>query len=260
MYHVRLKQIDSLVCGQKEPGFFTHGNSIPQATLVYVEAGSVHFVTRGTDTLLSSGDIALCPPEQWYMTYADRDCAPTILSITLSVEGQGFAFLASAPSSACAALLQRLLEECRIPDAHSGEMCKLLLDMLLLQLDREQLLQSPQALRGEEEIIDRAQQVISRHARQRLSVPLAAQKTGVSPSYLTALFLKHLRIGPGEYIRRIKLQESKNMIRDGKYSFTEIAAALEYSTVHHFSRQFKENFGITPTQYAKSVQNLQENN
>ena len=254
MHCVRLKQIESLVYRQREPGFFTNGSSVPQATLMYVEAGSVHFVTRGTDTLLSSGDIALCPQDQWYMTYADRDCAPTMLSITFSVEGQVFASLASVPSAACGTLLQLLLEECRIPDAHSGEMCKLLLDMLLLQLSREQLLQPPQAVRGEQEIIDRAQRVIGLHARQRLSVPLAAQKTGVSPSYLTALFLKHLHIGPGEYIRRIKLQESKNMIRDGKYSFTEIAAALEYSTVHHFSRQFKENFGMTPTQYAKNAQ------
>ena len=43
------------------------------------------------------------------------------------------------------------------------------------------------------------------------------------------------------------------MIREGNLNFTEIAAALQYSTVHHFSRQFKEKFGITPTEYAKSV-------
>ena len=36
-------------------------------------------------------------------------------------------------------------------------------------------------------------------------------------------------------------------------NFTEISEALQYSTVHHFSRQFKEKFGITPTEYAKSV-------
>ena len=43
------------------------------------------------------------------------------------------------------------------------------------------------------------------------------------------------------------------MIRDGSLNFTEIAAALQYSTVHHFSRQFKEKFGNTPTEYPKSV-------
>ena len=48
-------------------------------------------------------------------------------------------------------------------------------------------------------------------------------------------------------------QERKQMIRENNLNFTEIAAALQYSTVHHFSRQFKEKFGITPTEYARSV-------
>ena len=69
----------------------------------------------------------------------------------------------------------------------------------------------------------------------------------------TALFHKNLQISPGEYIRRAKLQESKLMIREGKMNFTEIAQVLQYSTVHHFSRQFKEKFGITPTEYARSI-------
>ena len=43
------------------------------------------------------------------------------------------------------------------------------------------------------------------------------------------------------------------MIREGKLNFTQIAETLEYSTVHHFSRQFKEKFGITPTEYAHSI-------
>lgn len=87
----------------------------------------------------------------------------------------------------------------------------------------------------------------------KLSVPMVAREVGVSPSYLTALFHKNLQISPGEYIRRAKLQESKLMIREGKMNFTEIAQVLQYSTVHHFSRQFKEKFGITPTEYARSI-------
>ena len=106
---------------------------------------------------------------------------------------------------------------------------------------------------SENEIIRRAQQYVSAHIREKLSVPLVARQVDVSPSYLTALFHKNLQISPGEYIRRVKLQESKQMIRENNLNFTEIAAALQYSTVHHFSRQFKEKFGITPSEYAKSV-------
>ena len=62
-----------------------------------------------------------------------------------------------------------------------------------------------------------------------------------------------MQISPGEYIRRIKLEESKKLIREGKMNFTQIAAQLQYSTVHHFSRQFKEKFGLTPTEYARAI-------
>ena len=37
-------------------------------------------------------------------------------------------------------------------------------------------------------------------------------------------------------------------------NFSQIAAALHYSTIHHFSRQFKEKFGVSPSEYAKSLQ------
>jgi len=131
--------------------------------------------------------------------------------------------------------------------------------MLLMHLMRqaavptEAKLQTANAIHSENEIIRRAQIYVGNHIREKLTVPLLARQVDVSPSYLTALFHKNLQISPGEYIRRIKLQESKQMIREDNMNFTEIAAALQYSTVHHFSRQFKDKFGITPTEYAKSV-------
>ena len=88
---------------------------------------------------------------------------------------------------------------------------------------------------------------------ERLSVATVASGANVSASYLTALFHKCMQISPGEYIRRIKLEESKKLIREGKMNFTQIAAQLQYSTVHHFSRQFKEKFGLTPTEYARAI-------
>ena len=114
-----------------------------------------------------------------------------------------------------------------------------------------EIMESP--VSAENTIIRRAQQYVQEHIAEKLTVPVVAESIGVSASYLTALFHKHLALSPGEYIRRIKLERSKQLIREGRMNFTEISESLQYSTVHHFSRQFKQMFDMTPTEYAKSV-------
>ena len=154
-------------------------------------------------------------------------------------------------------LLQKILREHDHDGADAGDSILSLLTLLVVALRREtENAAKPQlsnSANNENEIIRRAQQYISDRVEQKLSVPLVAKGVEVSPSYLTALFHKHLQISPGEYVRRIKLQKSKQMIREGNLNFTQIAESLQYSTVHHFSRQFKEKFGLTPTEYARSV-------
>ena len=129
------------------------------------------------------------------------------------------------------------------------------LSLLLLTLLRQSQKENweTEIPNGENAIILRVQRIINQRCREKLSVPVVAQYADVSPSYLTALFQKHLNISPGEYIRRVKLQESKMLIREGEMSFMEIAEKLQYSTLQQFSRQFKEKFGMTPSEYAKQV-------
>jgi AraC-like DNA-binding protein len=219
-------------------------------------------VADGQDLLLTQGDMVIYAPNQWHMQYADVDVAPRYVTLTFDLAGEGLEPLMNRKFTAsrqAVALLRQMLREHEQVDEFSNDMIIAQLNMLLLELLREAAapsgvkLQTSNAIHSENEIIRKAQQYISTHIREKLSVPLVARQVDVSPSYLTALFHKNLQISPGEYIRRIKLQESKQMIRENDLNFTEIAAALQYSTVHHFSRQFKEKFGITPTEYAKSV-------
>ena len=247
---------------EKEKGFLFPGESHPMPELTYVDQGSLHSVADGQDLLLKQGDIVIYGPNQWHMQYADIGVAPRYVTITFDLEGEDLRMLMNhkftAPQQAVQ-LLQQMLREQERMDSYSNDMILSQLSMLLLTLLRQTeaptgaKLQTANAVHSENEIVRQAQIYISAHIREKLSVPLVARQVDVSPSYLTALFHKNLQISPGEYIRRIKLQESKQMIRENDLNFTEIAAALQYSTVHHFSRQFKEKFGITPTEYAKSV-------
>lgn len=246
---------------EKEQGFLFSGESHPVVELTYVDQGSLHSVVDGQDILLEQGDLMLYGPNQWHMQYADIAIPPRFMTITFDPGDYDLTELYNrkfrSPQKAID-LLQKMLREQDKMDELSGDFLLNLLSLLLLTLKRlsdapADTLKSVHCITNENEIIRRAQQYISTHVRSRLTVPLVAENTDVSTSYLTALFHKHLQISPGEYIRRIKLQESKLMIREGALNFTEIAEALQYSTIHHFSRQFKEKFGITPSQYAKSI-------
>ena len=259
---LRVAGIYTFFYQEKEQGFLFPGESHHMPELTYVDQGSLHSVADGQDWLLHQGEAMLYAPDQWHMQYADIGVAPRFVTISFDLDGGDLSSLynrkLSVPQEAVT-LLQQMLRIQERKDPFVSDMVMAELTMLLLVLLRETLnpsgskIQGTNTIHSENEIIRHAQQYISSHIREKLSVRLIAQQVDVSPSYLTVLFQKNLQISPGEYIRRIKLQESKQMIRENNLNFTEIAAALQYSTVHHFSRQFKEKFGITPTEYARSV-------
>ena len=259
---IQVSSIYTFFYQEKEKGFTFPGEAHGPLELTYVDKGALHSVADGKDILLEQGDLVIYAPDQWHMQYADVDMSPSFITITFDLAGEYPQALVNRkftiPQSAVPAL-QRMLRELDRMDNFSSDLVICMLQILLLELLREQIspagtkLRTTNAVNSENEIIRRAQQFISEHVREKLTVPLVARHVDVSPSYLTALFRKNLQISPGEYVRRIKLQESKQMIREDNMNFTEIAAALQYSTVHHFSRQFKDKFGITPTEYAKSV-------
>ncbi len=247
---------------EKEQGFLFPGEAHPMPELTYVDQGELHSVVDGQDLLLKQGDLVIYGPNQWHMQYADIGIAPRFVTISFDMCGLELTPLLnqkfSAPQAA-ANLLQSMLREQERMDNFSTDIIVSQLALLLLYLLREteqptgSKIKSANIVQNENEIIRLAQQYVATHIREKLSVPMVANRVGVSPSYLTVLFHKNLQISPGEYIRRIKLQESKQMIRENNLNFTQIASILQYSTVHHFSRQFKDKFGITPTEYAKSV-------
>ena len=261
-HQLKVECIYTFFYQEKEQGFLFPGESHPMAELTYVDQGALHSVAEGQDLLLKQGDLVIYGPGQWHMQYADIGVAPRFVTISFELSGVELGPLMNRKFTApqqVVTILQNMLREEERMDAYSNDIILSQLNMLLLLLLREAAaprgvkLQASNSIHSENEIIRQAQQYISSHIREKLSVPLVARQVDVSPSYLTALFHKNLQISPGEYIRRIKLQESKQMIRENNLNFTEIAAELQYSTVHHFSRQFKEKFGITPTEYAKSV-------
>lgn len=254
---LRAEAIYASFSREEERAFLFSGGANPMAELLYVEQGSLHSVADGRKLVLRQGDMVVYDTNQWHMQYADTDVSPRCYRVFFEMHGdikplKNRKFTASGQTEQLLAQMRREQER---TEAFADEMTLALLNQLLLLLMRQVSCRAlPEGReKGEYRIIHQTQVYVSNHVWEDLSVPFVARHVDMSPSYLTALFHKQLDISPGEYIRRVKLQESKRLIRENRLNFTEIAAELQYSTVHHFSRQFKEKFGVTPSEYAKLV-------
>lgn len=256
-----LGEIYTLFYREEESGFLFKGEKHSMYELTYVDRGQLHCVVDGNGDTLKQGQLMIFTPDQWHMQYTDLDMTARFLTIAFDLDSELPMNLGSRVfdlSSAEAVYLKHILHELEINDAMSGDFIRANLKILLLSLlrdlgGRKKRLKTPLALRNENMIVGRTLQYIADHVYEKMSVESVARETGVSASHLTALFHRQMHISPGEYIRRVKLEESKALIREGRMNFSQIAAALNYSTIHHFSRQFKDNFGISPSEYAKSI-------
>ena len=156
-----------------------------------MDKGTLHSVADGKDILLEQGDLVIYGPDQWHMQYADVDMSPSYITITFDLVGDYSQELVNRkftiPQSAVP-VLQRMLRELDRMDAFSSDMVICMLQLLLLELLREQTtpagtkLRTTNAVNSENEIIRRAQQYISEHVREKLTVPLVARHVDVSPS------------------------------------------------------------------------------
>ncbi len=258
---LRLGSIYTLFYREEESGFLFKGEKHSMYELTYVDRGQLHCVVDGNGYLLKQGQLIVFAPNQWHMQYTELDTTARFLTISFDLDCSSELHLTDRIidlSSSEAALLSNLLRELDLRDPLSFDFIRCYLKMLLLSVLRDarghkKRLKTPVALRNENSIVSRTLQYIADHVYDKLSVESVAKETGVSASHLTALFHRQMNISPGEYIRRVKLEESKVLIREGHMNFSQIAAELNYSTIHHFSRQFKDNFGISPSEYAKSI-------
>lgn len=154
----------------------------------------------------------------------------------------------------------------RNPDApFAGEqLVKIHLEMLLIGLVRSFLqadsrqqapkLTSANKANFEQELADRIVRYLQANLSSSLSLDQLCAQFHLGKSRLKDIF--HARLGSGvmEYYKHLKFEEAKTLIREHKYNFTEIAAKLGYASIHYFSREFRKHAGMSPSEYARTVQ------
>ncbi len=81
-----------------------------------------------------------------------------------------------------------------------------------------------------------------------------AARAGVTPRALQRLFARHAGVSPTWVLRRYRLLEAAEAVRDGeRVVWSEIASALGYADQAHLVRDFRAALGRTPEAYARTL-------
>lgn len=104
----------------------------------------------------------------------------------------------------------------------------------------------------DEEFLRRFTEVVTEHInREKLDIPFMAAEMNMSVSTLYRKLKGLTGLSGNEFIRKIKLKHSLRLLTEQGLNVTEAAYASGFNDLGHFRRCFKEEYGVSPSKYAK---------
>ncbi len=97
-----------------------------------------------------------------------------------------------------------------------------------------------------------AQEYISAHFAEKITLTQIADAAYLSVYHLSRQFHRHTGMTVGEYIAELRLNKAIELLSTSNKKIIEIALECGYSDVQMLNKLFKANFSLTPTQYRNS--------
>lgn len=89
---------------------------------------------------------------------------------------------------------------------------------------------------------------------ENLSIAMIAEQFGMSPYYISKLYKIQSGEGVLEYINKVRVEKSKQILIEQKLTIEEVCKAVGYFNVRTFSRAFAKLEGVTPGKYKDNYQ------
>jgi DNA-binding response OmpR family regulator len=105
--------------------------------------------------------------------------------------------------------------------------------------------------RTTQQLIRKAMAYIDARYAEPITREEIADHIGISADYLTDCFRQELGITPITYIRRYRIRQACELLRNTNQSITQVALAVGFSDSAHFTRTFQREMKVTPRAYRR---------
>jgi YesN/AraC family two-component response regulator len=102
---------------------------------------------------------------------------------------------------------------------------------------------------AEPPVITKAKEYIQEHQTENLRLGHVAKACNTSTFYFCKMFKKITGINFTDYLSRVRIEKSKNLLLNPNLRVSEIAFEVGFQSLTHFNRVFKKILGQSPTEY-----------
>ena len=100
-------------------------------------------------------------------------------------------------------------------------------------------------------LADQARRLIEEQYDQEIGIAQIAYQLQVTPNYLSSVFHEQTGMKFTRYLTDLRIQKAKALLSTSNQTVKEIAARLGYSSSRYFSGLFRQETGISPTDFMK---------
>ena len=257
-----INEIFSYYYNVKSSDYTFEGETHNFYELVYVDNGKLSNNVDGIDYILNEYDLMLFGPNQFHKQKVLGNKACSYLTINFSLEISDPSLLLNRPfkvSREILDILNEFVKDSNTSIPYSGDLLICYLRQIIISLLQNNHIKEfikpigPVTKYFEDELINEIIVYINQNVYSQISISDICDQFSVSRSSLQNIFKENLKIAPKKYINESKLSKSKLLIKENKNNISTIALMLGFSSIHYFSRKFTQRYGITPSDYAKSI-------
>ncbi|GBF75138.1 hypothetical protein PA598K_03523 [Paenibacillus sp. 598K] len=254
----------------------------PVWTLFAVEAGRFRYEIEGERGIAGPGMLVRCPPQAWFVRetlepvsfhffhYEEEALVEEAQSVEEAGGGEEERGSGEADRYADARLACRIVDGERLLTTYryihrvcdqeepvrTSKLEHLLRDLLFLasESDEARTVETAQSSELADESMREAKRWLDAHVVEGAGLAALAEQLGLTPVQLTRRFRAAYDVTPQAYATELKIREAGRLLAGSRLTLHEIAARCGYENGYYLSRVFRQQTGLSPTQYRRRYQ------
>lgn len=239
--------------------------------MLYVASGKAHFFFNGKEEIVTAGHMVFYRPKetQKYVYYGTDQTEVYWVHFTGNnvkniMRKYGISddthVLYSGTSLEYTAIFKQMIYELQQCQDHYEDLLTMLLHQLFILLHRH--MTKDHNLKNEylEKEMELAKQFFNENYNKAINIDDYASSRGMSVSWFIRNFKNYTAITPMQYIVSLRITNAQILLETTNYHVNEIGNIVGYDNALYFSRIFKKQKGMSPSEYRKQIlHNMQKN-